>query len=461
MRHEASERIVLGSLMERQELFSDASALRPEMFFEAHHRVVADVIFKMNAEGRKIDIAGIVSEMGRHRNATEKDLLDVTTLNKSAITDAQLLTQHIMLVRDAFFRRQISRIAEEAMRRCEDPIADPLDSCKAFIDAVQAMLADQSKEEFSTMQEVAEAVISETIENFGKPISELMGLPTSLPMLDEKIFGLSAPDVVVLAAGAGEGKSTLALQIATHAAKTGKKVLYFSLEMSDRQLVTKIIASKAGVHLTNFRKMRFDIRVLDRLKTTIADEVKAYDIIFNQASGLSIDDIEIMASSVDAATPVDLIVLDYLQLVTIPGFKGTREQEVTQISRRIKKLARKLEVPILSLSQVSRMKEKRLYRKSDLRESGAIEQDADVVMFINRPELNGVEEVTHHGGTRQFEHGEALLEVAKCRMGDLGKIVLRFDKDIANFVEVLDVNETGGRYDGYQASDNAIGDAPF
>lgn len=441
MRQVASERIVLGTLIDRPEMFSDATALRPEMFCAPNHRAIADIMFRMHGQGMKIDLAGIVSQLGRVKNVPEDEKLEVTTLHTHVTTDAQLFAQHVSLIRDDYFRREVIRIADDARRRCESPADDAIDASKDVIDALQTMLAEQTKEHFSTMREVADAVIADTIANYGKPISELMGIPTSIPMLDEKIFGLSSPDVVVLAAGAGEGKSTLALQVAMHAGSIGKKVLYLSLEMSDRQLVTKVIASKACVHLTNFRKMRFDRRVLDRLQTTIADEVGKYDIIFNQASGLSIDDIEIMSASVDAATPIDMIVLDYLQLVNIQGFKGTREQEVTQISRRIKKLARKLDVPILSLSQVSRMKDKRFYRKSDLRESGAIEQDADVVMFINRPHINGVEGIQHQGSERTFEQNEVLLEVAKCRMGDLGKIVLRFERETANFVQVLDVSE--------------------
>lgn len=276
-------------------------------------------------------------------------------------------------------------------------------------------------------------LFADTLEKFATGKVNMPGVPTGFKYLDAYIGGLKKSDMLILAARPSMGKSALAMNIAAEVAKK-HSVLFLSLEMNKTQLIERIVASAARVHATKIQHRNLDDAELERVLDE-ADRVNDMKLFIDDTAGIGLPEIKMKACKMQREHGLDLIVIDYLQLMQASkAYRGDRVQEVSELSRGIKSLARELNIPILALSQLSRAVESRADKRpmlSDLRESGSIEQDADIVMFLYRDDY-----YDHESDVK----GLAELIVAKNRNGAIGRVPFRFEKEFVRFEEVTRLN---------------------
>lgn len=280
--------------------------------------------------------------------------------------------------------------------------------------------------------------LNELISNEGTTI----GLSTGFSNLDKLTNGLQKSDLIILAARPSVGKTAFALNLARNVAinNKGASVAVFSLEMGADQLLTRMLAAQSAVPLYNLKTGNLDAEETKRARYGL-DKLREYNIHIDETAGIKINDLKSKCRKIKDEKGLDFIVIDYLQLITTSNPGIGRQQEVSEISRELKGLAKELQVPVLALSQLSRTVESRPDKKpmmSDIRESGAIEQDADIIMMLYRPEYYGsnieMEESYHDGFTQ--------LLVTKHRNGETGELNFTFAKEINRFkVEIPDVYE--------------------
>jgi replicative DNA helicase len=290
-------------------------------------------------------------------------------------------------------------------------------------------------------------LIANTIKSLEKLAQQkdgLSGIPSGFTALDRVTSGFQPSDLIILAARPGMGKTAFVLSLARNAAVDHKKpVAVFSLEMSAEQLVKRLIASETGIESQKLKTGKLEQHEWQQLHSRIARLSEA-KLFIDDTAALSVFELRAKCRRLKAEHNIEMIVIDYLQLMTIGGETkgaGTREQEISTISRSIKGIAKELNVPIIALSQLSRASETRSGTKrpqlSDLRDSGAIEQDADIVMFIYRPEYHGFDKDTSGNA---YTHGHTDIIIAKHRNGALDDIPLKFIDRFAKFTD-LDFND--------------------
>ena len=297
------------------------------------------------------------------------------------------------------------------------------------------MIKGNITKETAKLYVLVQAAIDQ-IQEAGKKEGSLIGVPSGFTSLDRITSGWQNSDLIIVAARPSMGKTAFALSMARNmAVDHGKSIAFFSLEMSSLQLVTRLIVSETELPSHRIRNGKLDDHEWKQLETKIKSLVEA-SIYIDDTPAISIFEFRAKARRLKMQHDIDLIFVDYLQLMTASGeFRGSREQEVSSISRSLKAVAKELAIPIIAMSQLNRSVETRSGNKrpqlSDLRESGAIEQDADLVIFIHRPEKYGLIEDEDGNSTK----GIAEIMVTKHRNGPVGDIFLRFREEMAKFIE--------------------------
>jgi len=293
------------------------------------------------------------------------------------------------------------------------------------------------KKDTQSISDIAKRCIEE-LEERAKKMDRLIGLPTGFSELDRVTAGLQSPDLIVVAGRPAMGKTAFCMGVARNTAVDFKNpVAVFSLEMADKQLGDRLIAAESGVELEKYRTGQ----LADHEWQSVEQCVPIFEqapIFIDDTPGISIYELRSKARKLKRLHGIKLIVIDYIQLMTVgTAFNGNREQEVSFITRSLKELAKELDVPIIALSQLNRSVESRGGDKrpqlSDLRESGAIEQDADMVLFLHRPEYYGMLEDNEGNSTQ----GKAEIVIAKYRNGATGIINVGFTKKLAKFHDII------------------------
>lgn len=277
------------------------------------------------------------------------------------------------------------------------------------------------------LKEILEEALS-TIESFMNKKELVTGLGSGFIDLDRHTTGFHPSDLIILAARPGMGKTSFMLSMALNMASNNKPVAIFSLEMSKEQLVMRILSNKAKIFLQKLRTGMLSKEDYQNLKNTV-EELKTLPIYIDDSPTLSIADLRIKARKLKKEKNIELIAIDYLQLVRPVRLKGSRQEEVAEISRSLKALAKELEIPVLALAQLSRQTEHRSDKRpqlSDLRESGQIEQDADLILFLHRPEY-------YKKNPLPEEKGIVELIIAKQRQGPTGIVKLAFVSEFVSF----------------------------
>lgn len=421
-----AEQAVLGSMLIDADCIKDVmDKLQPQDFYLQQNREIFETIYSMFIYSRPIDGVTVAREMeknGVYRDDTRAYLLQLMEVTP---TSANVM-EYAGIIRDKALLRSMAKAAGDISAMVQEGVGTAGDLLSAAEQKIYAIRQGRGSQEMATVG----AVLNDVMEQLAKLTagSEPPGLSTGLSAVDRKINGLNKSDLLLLAARPGMGKTSMALNVALSAAKaSGKTVAIFSLEMSKEQLVTRLLANEGLIE--NTRLATGNLRESDWEKIAQAASV------LNQTN-IRIDDnplltVADMNAKCRRLENLGLVVIDYLQLMTSAGGKGysgeNRQQAVADISRMLKIMAKELQVPVLCLSQLSRANEKREDKRpmlSDLRESGAIEQDADIVMFLYRDDY-------YNEDSEKRNIAECI--VAKNRHGETGKVELRWMPDYTAF----------------------------
>ncbi len=426
---EDSERAILGAILLDNSLISQAvEQLKVEDFYYPLHRRIFNAMIALFETSRSIDPILIGEELKKEGPIEAMGGVSTITNLTYGLPHFSDLSEYIKVVRDKSVMRSLVRtcnqITSEALEEEED--------AKVVLDHAEQMifaLADErTREGFFHIQPVAEKILEKVQEYAKRESHALTGLATGFRELDEMTSGLQPSDLIIIAARPSMGKTALCLTMAQNAAITEKAVVgIFSLEMSKEQLVMRMMSSEAKVDASRFRKGILSREEWERLARAIGTLSDA-KIFIDDTPGISVLEMRAKARRLAAEQKaLDLIVVDYLQLMGGSRRNENRQQEVSQISRELKGLAKELNVPVVALSQLSRAPEARNPPRplmSDLRESGSIEQDADVVTFIYREDYyKPTDENT----------GMAELIISKQRNGPTGTVKLAFLKEFTRF----------------------------
>lgn len=428
------ERALLGALLlNPSAIYEIVDIVGIDSFYGPKHRTIFDAMLTLHAKGEPIDVVTVSGKLKERKVLSDvggaaylSDLVGAAASPGSARHYAQSVQTKFVL---RSLIEAAAKIGELGFQEDRD-IEQILDEAQSTIFQVSNSPMLQS---FSAIKdELAEAW--ERLEALQKHQGTIRGVPTGFPQLDNLLAGLQKSDLIILAARPSMGKTSLALDIARQTATKHKtSVGIFSLEMSSQQLVDRMLAAQAGVNSWRLRtgKISSD-EEYDRLQQGLAALSEA-PIYIDDKPGMTVLSMRSVARRLKMERDLGLVIIDYLQLITPSNFKAGDSivQQVTEISRALKAMARELDVPVLALSQLSRAVEQRRGRPrlSDLRDSGSIEQDADVVMFIHRED-----KMNSDMGAEKTNIAEILVE--KHRNGPVGKVDLRFDEDKTTFTPV-------------------------
>ncbi len=421
---------VLGSiLIDRDAIIEVIEYLRPEHFYKEVNASIFSAMISLYERHEPIDIVTIAAQL-RKKKAYEKigGTTYLSSLVDSAPTSANV-SHYGRLVEDQYIKRRLISIGAKITERAFDEgteIKTALDQAETEIFAIsQAHI----RRDFVSLKE-ALAESFDRLDELHKTGSHLRGVPTGFTDLDNKLAGMQASNLLIVAARPGQGKTAFILNIAQHLAVVQKmSVGIFSLEMSKEELVDRLLVSQADVDAWRLKTGRLSDEDFARLSSAMGELADA-PLFIDDTPGINILEMRTKARRLTIEHKVSLIVVDYLQLVD-PGRRfDSRVQEVSLVSAALKNLARELRIPVLAVSQLSRAVETRgtkVPQLADLRESGAIEQDSDVVMFLYRPE----QDVEHWD-----EQIVTRLLIAKHRNGPTGEIDLAFRGDRIKFYSV-------------------------
>lgn len=416
-----AEKSVLGAaLMDSEAFFKVSDVVKADDFYSNAHKEIYAAMTDLYAKGEPIDLVTVVEQL-RVRKALEAagGRSYVAELSGFAPTSANAVS-YAKIVADKAINRKLISAASTII---DNSFNEKIES-STLLDNAETIIYDIAQKrqtnDFSTIQEVLKLNL-EQIREAERNGNKLPGVSTGFVDLDRMTAGLQKSDLVILAARPSMGKTAFALNIAQNVAvQENKRVVIFSLEMSKTQLGQRLIAMDARVDSNRIRTGRLEEDGWDRVNDSI-QRLSTMDLIIDDTPGMGIMELRNKARRMAQDKKIDLILIDYIQQMSGDGLnlEGNRQQEITQISRYLKQLARELECPIIALSQLSRAVEQRQGDKrpilSDLRESGAIEQDADVVMFIYREDYYKRD---------QEPTNIAEIIIAKQRMGETGTVHL-------------------------------------
>ena len=423
-----AEQAVLGSMLIDADCVKDVmDQLQTQDFYLRTNRDIFETIYQMFVYSKPIDGVTVAGEMEKNGKSNEQTRSYLVQLMEVTPTSANVM-EYVRIVQEKSLMRQVAFAAGSITTMVQQGTGSASDMLEAAEQRIYAIRRGRSAQGMVPVSMVLGDVMSQLAELSARGGKSVPGLSTGLSAVDAKINGMNKSDLLLLAARPGMGKTSMALNVALSAAReSGKTVAIFSLEMSKEQLVTRLIASEGLVE--NQRLITGNLRESDWQRIAeAASALSCMDIRIDDNPMLSVADMNAKCRRLEN---LGLVVIDYLQLMTSAGGKGysgeNRQQAVSDISRMLKIMAKELQVPVLCLSQLSRANEKREDKRpmlSDLRESGAIEQDADIVMFLYRDDY-------YNADTEKHNVAECI--VAKNRHGETGKVELRWMPEYTAF----------------------------
>ncbi|EHQ43264.1 MULTISPECIES: replicative DNA helicase [Myroides] len=424
------EEAVLGAMMiDKKGIDEVIDILQPEAFYKEGHKYIFEAIDQLFVGNQPIDLLTVSAQLRKNAklDMAGGDAYLVSLTQK--ISSSAHIEFHSRVILQKFIQRSLIRISNEIIEDAYDETTDVFD----LLDKAEAKLYEVTQGNIKKSSETAQSLVAQAKKRIEEISTKegLSGLPTGFHKLDELTSGWQPSDLIIIAARPGMGKTAFVLSMARNIAiEAGAGVAFFSLEMSSVQLITRLISSETGLSSEKLRTGKLEKHEWEQLNVKVKDLERA-PLFIDDTPSLSIFDLRAKARRLASQYGIKLIVIDYLQLMTAGGSQkggGNREQEISTISRNLKALAKELDIPVIALSQLSRAVETRGTSKrpllSDLRESGAIEQDADIVSFIYRPEYYKIEEWDDE--FRSPTAGQAEFIVAKHRNGGLDNIRLKF-----------------------------------
>lgn len=383
---EKAEKIILGTVLSMQEyqerILSD---LKPCYFYNENNVMLCDKLLEMQHKGIKIDILTTVNYFSKQDLEKIGGAYHISSLTNN-VASGYNYDAHIKIIKEAYIRRSLVKLFTKEIQNLTDRTRDIHDTYVKVLNEIEQLFSMPSNS-FKDVADIIEKRLDD-YEQASRSVKTLIGLNTGHSKLNKITNGWQAGDMIVLAARPAMGKTAISLYFAKCPAKEGKTVLYFSLEMAAERLIDRVISTDTNIDSIRLQSGKMEDSEWEKL--SIMPNYERNKLVIDDDSGLTIEDIKHKALSFSAKNKIDLIIVDYLQLIEFSKGGGTTNDKVGHISKQIKALAKKLKCPVMALSQLSRDVEKRSgYKRpvmSDLRDSGNIEQDADVIMMLYRPE---------------------------------------------------------------------------
>lgn len=437
------EEAILGAVMiENNAIFSVLEILRPEAFYKESHRIIYQTALDLSAKHEPVDLYTVTEMLKRKGALTEVGGATYLASLTQKVGSAAHIEFHAKIVAQKYIQRELIRASTDIQKTSfndEMDVTDLIDYAEGEIFKVSE---GHIKRDVQKAYDVVKKALKMIEEAKNKP-DGLSGVPTGFNDLDKLTLGWQPSDLIIIAARPAMGKTAFVLSMTRNMAIDFKRPIgFFSLEMASEQIMTRLIVSESGLESRQIKSGRLSTEQWAHLEQSIVPLQNA-PIFIDDTPALSIFEFRSKARRLKAQYDIQLIIIDYLQLMTGPNeTRGNREQEVSTISRSLKAIAKELSVPIIALSQLNRSVETRGGDKrpqlSDLRESGAIEQDADIVSFIHRPEYYGFDQDPTGGVTTP---GLAEIIIAKHRNGATDTVNLRFIADQARFTNFDEIPE--------------------
>ena len=432
------EQAVLGALMIDNESLSDAiDSLKTEYFYAPKHQKIFEAITNLFNNTQPVDILTVSEEL--KRLDCLKDIGGLVYISEltNNVASASNTEFHARIIAEKFIKRSLINISRKISNDAFDDAVDIFDLLNNAESELFTVTEGTLRKSYDKMSSLIKGAL-ENIEVLRNKEDGLSGIPTGFSNLDRVTSGWQKSDLIICAARPGMGKTALALTMARNIAVDYETPIgFFSLEMSSEQLVNRLIASEAELNASKLRKGDLADHEMVQLHEKIKQLSEA-PIFIDDTPALTIFELRAKARRLVKNHGVKIIMIDYLQLMNSGGNSGNREQEISTISRSLKGIAKELKIPVVALSQVNRGVESRTGvgskrpMLSDLRESGAIEQDADIVTFIYRPEYYKIYEWDNGDDSR----GQGELIIAKHRNGSLSNIRLKFIDEFAKFSDL-------------------------
>lgn len=436
------EEAVLGALMLEKDSFAAVcDLLRPESFYEPVNQKIYQAIQTLGVQQMPVDMLTVTEQLRNDNTLDEVGGPAFIAELTARVASAANIEYHARIIAQQYLARELIRFGSDVVAKAFDPANDIDDVLQESEGHLFELSQRNVKKEVVQIDSLISEAIN-TIQLAATRDSGLSGLASGYPKLDQMTSGWQNSDLIIIAARPAMGKTAMVLSMCKNmAVEFNTKVAIFSLEMSKIQLVNRLIQNVCEIEGEKIKSGRLSEREWQQLLARIGT-LQSAPIYIDDSPGLSILELRTKARRLVREKGVQFIVIDYLQLMNASGMKfGSREQEVSMISRSLKELAKELNIPIVALSQLNRSVESRSEDKrpqlSDLRESGAIEQDADIVCFIHRPEYY------LHGAARDESpelRGKAEFIIAKHRSGSVGDVDLRFRGQYARFENWSDVD---------------------
>ena len=425
-----AEQAVLGSMMiDKEAVYIALEILEAEDFYKEAHQLLFTTIVNLEAKAEPVDMVTLTEELHRQNSVEKVGGVGYIAEVANVVPTAANARHYAEIVAEKAILRKLIRVSTNIANRCYE---DQEETCDLLDSAEKMILEIADNRNFSGLVPLKK-VLSDTLEKIefmAGNKGNITGIPSFYNDLDSMTSGWQPSDLIILAARPAMGKTSFGLNIAQNAAIKGKKpVAIFSLEMSKEQLVQRMMSSEAMIDQHKLRTGRLQDEEWVRL-TKASQPLSTAEIFIDDTPAISVLELRAKARRLKVEKGLGLIIIDYLQLMQVGKRSENRQQEISEISRSLKALARELNVPIMALSQLSRAVEQTQDKRpalSHLRESGALEQDADLVMFIYREDYYNPE---------SEKPGIAEIIIAKHRNGPTGSVELGFIKELTKFVNI-------------------------
>ena len=430
------ERLVLGALMIDKDAFSVVSEfLKPQTFYEPRNQKIYQAIQTLNVDEHPVDISTVIEELKREGTLDDIGGPSYVLQLSHDVASSAHIEYHAHILAQKFLARQLISYAGNIETKAFDESIDVNELMQEAEGSLFELSQNNMKKDYVQVDPVIIKAI-EMLQKAAQTAGGLTGVPTGYTKLDEKTSGWQNSDLVIIAGRPAMGKTSFALSLAKNIAVDYQiPIAFFSLEMSNVQLVNRLISNVCSISGSKMLNGQLSHDEWERLDKDIR-KLQGSPIYIDDTPGLSIFELRTKARRLVREKGVKIIMIDYLQLMNANGMRfGSRQEEVAKISQSLKGLAKELDIPILALSQLNRTVEGRegvegkRPQLSDLRESGAIEQDADMVMFVHRPEYYHI----FQDDKGRDLHGMAQIIIAKHRKGATGDVLLTFKGEFTRF----------------------------
>ncbi len=427
-----AEQAVLGAMLIKKEAIAEVQEiLQPDDFYREAHRIVYEAMVQLQNNDEAVDLVTLTEQLRKSEQLDKIGGLAFITQLANAVPTAANVVYHAKIVKE---KAELRSLINAATAIASAAYEDNTDVENIMDDAEKKILAVANRQNGGAFESM-KSIVMRTFERINvlyESKGGLTGISSGFKDLDKLTAGLQKSDLILVAARPSMGKTAFTLNIASYVGTHGGKVAFFSLEMSKEQLMQRMLCAEGGIDATKLRTGQLDTQEWNKL-VHVADTLSRAPIYIDDTAGITVMELRSKARRLKAEHGLDLIIIDYLQLMQgRPSKNGdNRQQEISEISRSLKALARELDVPVIALSQLSRSVESRQIKKpmlSDLRESGSLEQDADIVMFLYRED--------YYDKDTENKNITDII-VAKHRNGPVDTISLFFQKEYTKFRDLL------------------------